>query len=250
MGVCWVVRSMLPEREFFAMDYENYFRYRRVDAADYRDFRVPPFLVKFLGRDQGAAILDFGCGFGQLAEALVRLGFTRVEGLDVAPAAMAHCRSVGLLCHDGRDPAFYESHQARYDYVVLSHVVEHFPKDEIIPLLARVRGLLRPTGAAVVIVPNAQSHTGAYWAYEDFTHYTLFTAGSLFYVLMAAGFNDVQMLDPDSLEGLALWKRLPKAVLLGAYKLNYRFWNRVTSSVVHGPSPSVFGFEVRAVARG
>lgn len=42
------------------------------------------------------------------------------------------------------------------------------------------------------MMPNAQSNTDCYWAYEDFTHYTLFIAGSLLYVLREAGFTNIE----------------------------------------------------------
>ncbi len=51
-------------------------------------------------------------------------------------------------------------------------------------------------------MPNAQSHTGCYWAYEDFTHNTLFTAGSLLYVLKMAGFAHIEIIDKDALVGV------------------------------------------------
>ena len=72
------------------------------------------------------------------------------------------------------------------------------PKHEIIPLLIKVRSLLTQSGSLLVMVPNAQSNTGSYWAYEDFTHHTLFTAGSLYFVLRQAGFDSVEFVDPDA----------------------------------------------------
>ncbi|MGC9101323.1 MAG: hypothetical protein ACP5HC_08750 [Caldisericum sp.] len=41
------------------------------------------------------------------------------------------------------------------------------------------------------MVRNVQSNTGAYWAYEDFSHFTLFTSGSIYYVLKMAGFDEI-----------------------------------------------------------
>ena len=41
-------------------------------------------------------------------------------------------------------------------------------------------------------VKMMQLNTDCYWAYEDFTHYTLFIAGSLLYVLREAGFTNIE----------------------------------------------------------
>ena len=62
------------------------------------------------------------------------------------------------------------------DVIIMSHVLEHFPKDNIIPTLKKAYNILNPNGKLIVSVPNAQSNTGSYWAYEDFTHSTLFTS--------------------------------------------------------------------------
>jgi len=229
---------------------EDYFEYRGVQPADHPISRVPAYLARQLARTQRPRILDFGCGFGQLLVALRSAGFESIEGFDIEPRAVAHCRSLGLRCHDGRsDAGFHENHQAQYDFIIMSHVLEHFPKHEIIQQLARIKLLLKPGGALVAMVPNAQSATGCYWAYEDFTHHVLFTSGSLRYVLRAAGFSQVEFLDPHCVEGLSAPKRWLRLALLELYRLNYRFWNRVTASAVHAGSPILLSFEIKALAR-
>lgn len=233
-----------------SMEYRNYFAYRQVEPGDYKGFTLPPYLRSVLSTVSNPRVLDFGCGFGQMLNALQLEGIADAEGLDVEPEAIKFCQSQGLRCTDGRaDPELYRERRGRYDFIIMSHVLEHFPKDEVIPQLERLKGLLSPAGALVVMVPNAQSNTGAYWAYEDFTHHLLFTSGSLYYVLRAAGFREVEFLDIDCTAGLPAWKRLPKRALLKAYTANYRFWNRITTSSVHGPSPLVFSYEIKALAR-
>lgn len=230
------------------MEYRDYYEFRQVDPSSFSGFVLPSYLKKALGNPSGQTVLDFGCGLGQLTLSLRKAGY-RAEGLDISPYAIAHCRGLGLTCHQGDDEGFYNSHRQTYDFVIMSHVVEHFPKDEIIPMLAKIRSVIKPGGAIIVMVPNAQSHTGAYWAYEDFTHYTLFTTGSLYYVLKAAGFSQVEFLDPDSTDGLPRARKFLKKILLAIYGFQYRFWNRVTSSTTHRPSPDIFGFEVKALGR-
>jgi SAM-dependent methyltransferase len=230
------------------MEFDTYFDYRQVDPASFDRYVLPEYLVKAIGPSKTPHILDFGCGFGQLSLALHKAGY-EVEGLDISPPAIAHCRSVGLTCHDGRDESFIPSHEGLYDLVVMSHVVEHFPKDKIIPLLSRIKTLLKPDGGVIVMVPNAQSNTGAYWAYEDFTHYTMFTSGSLYYVLRAAGFKEVVFLDPDCLEGSAWHKKIFRKILLKLYRANYIFWNKVTGSSTHIASPLIFSYEVKALGK-
>lgn len=138
----------------------------------------------------------------------------------------------------------------RYDYVLMSHVLEHLPKEQIIPMVRKIReDILTEHGTFVVMVPNAQSNTDCYWAYEDFTHQTLFTAGSLLYVLREAGFTDISFLDADGLGSSGGWKRIVRGWLLKLYIKNKMFWNKVTGSAYHAPSPKIFTWELKCVAK-
>ncbi len=132
----------------------------------------------------------------------------------------------------------------------MSHVLEHLEKSTIIRTLQSIKQyLLKPEASLVVMVPNAQSNIGCYWAYEDFTHNTIFTAGSLCFVLKSAGFESIEFLDPDGLEASGPIVKWLKRFLLFAYKANSNFWNRVTSSSFHRPSPQIFTYELKALAK-
>lgn len=231
------------------MEYKDYFKFRRVGSADYAAFKLPPYLIKVISEVPNPRILDFGCGFGQMLNALKVAGVTDAEGIDIEPEAIRHCREQGFRCTDGlTSPDFYEQNSSSFDFIIMSHVLEHIPKEHMIDQLEKLRRLLKPGGSLLVMVPNAQSNTGAYWAYEDFTHYALFTSGSLYYVLRAAGFQTVNFLDVDCTTGLPLWKRLILRQLLRIYTVNYCFWNRVTDSKTHAPSPLIFSYEIKARA--
>lgn len=231
------------------VDAASYFESRRIKADDYAGFTLPAYLGEVLSGHHNPRVLDFGCGFGQMLTALHSAGVA-AEGLDIEADAIEFCRSQGFRCIDGlANPDFYEEHRGYYDFILMSHVLEHFPKEQIIPQLRKLKDLLKPEGALIVMVPNAQSNTGAYWAYEDFTHHLLFTSGSLYHVLKAAGYGNIEFLDVDCTAGLPSWKRALKKGLLAIYVLSYRFWNRVTSSAVHKPSPLVFSYEIKALAR-
>jgi len=232
------------------MAFDRYFEFRGVKPEDYSNYTLPAYFNRVLQSYSKPRILDFGCGFGQLLEALRKAGYPEAEGVDVESAAIAHCRSRGQICFDGgQDSSFDASRHEHYDLVVMSHVLEHFPKEQIVPTLRRVKALLRAGGSLLIMVPNAQSNTGCYWAYEDFTHHTLFTAGSLYFVLRSAGFGTVDFLDPQCLEGVGFFKRQLKRTLLCLYRANLSLWNRVTSSSFHGPSPTIFSYEIKAWAR-
>ena len=225
--------------------YKSYFSSRGVDPSMYKNARLPYYLKSVF--QQGKSILDIGCGFGQNMNALLNEGYTDVHGVDVSKVAVTYCKGQGLdveYC----DIMNYDG--ACYDYVLMSHVLEHLPKDAIIPTLKKIReDILAPSGGLCIMVPNAQSNTDCYWAYEDFTHYTLFTAGSLFYVLREAGFTNIEFLDADGLGNSSGWKKIVKRMLLKAYIQNKLFWNKVTGSAYHAQSPMIFTWEIKCFAK-
>lgn len=106
------------------------------------------------GRD--AAILDIGCGAGGLLQVLHRRGYTRAEGLDPDPAAVATARALGLPVRAGlatESPGLYAG--CDFKLIVLSHVAEHLRDLDWIDGLSR---LLAPDGALYVEVPDLRGY--------------------------------------------------------------------------------------------
>lgn len=232
-------------------DYDDYFTLRNIDDAFSPAYLLPSYLQNVLPAVNCAKIIDIGCGCGQLLQDLKRRGYTETFGIDISRQAIEGCLQKGLnvqLIPSLQN--FCTNSDVKYNFIILNHVLEHLDKSEIISTIQLIKThLLAQDGALVVMVPNAQSNTGCYWAYEDFTHSTLFTTGSLFYVLKAAGFSEIRFLDPEGLEGTTPIVRILKKILLSFYKLNVFFWNRVTSSYFHKPSSQIFTYELKAIAK-
>ena len=229
----------------------GYFALRNVSPGDAAAAPLPHYLRGRLPEDRAAPILDIGCGFGQVLLPLQRAGYTDLAGIDVSPEAADYLGRFGIPV-DRRDvlDVLRDAPSRRYAFVAMTHVLEHLEKPSIVPALAAIREkLLRPGGALFVRVPNAQASTGCYWAYEDFTHSTLFTAGSLSYVLRAAGFASIEFLDSYDLELSRFPRRQVRRALLRLFDLRMRFWNRVTNSAFHAPSPVIYSWELRCLAR-
>lgn len=233
------------------MKIDDYFRLRNISENTYIQFQLPAYLMNILPKDLNARILDIGCGFGQMLREVIKKGYTNACGVDVSECAVDSCFKQGLNVQLISNIRHYcVNSVVKYDFIILSHILEHLDKSEIIPAVELIRAhLMEQDGAVLVIVPNAQSNTGCYWAYEDFTHTTLFTPGSLYYVLKAAGFSDVSFIDPDGLEGVTPVKKALKKILLSVYKSNISFWNRVTTSYFHKPSPQIFTYELKTIAK-
>ena len=230
----------------------SYFKNRNIAPEFYKDFIIPPYLLKILLRDLNTKVLDIGCGFGQMLSALQKLGYKKLVGIVIAEEAVSFCIDQGFKVIKIKDIIDYatSSFAEKFDFIIMSHVLEHIEKSKIIKSLAVIReNLLAKNGQMVIMVPNAQADTGCYWAYEDFTHTTLFTAGSLYYVVKAAGFETITLLDPDCTEGLPPIKKWVKKFLLKIFILRKNFWHRVTSSSYHQPSRQVFSYELKVLAK-
>ena len=229
----------------------NYFALRGVTDFSAENYVLPPFFLTSLPADKNINICDLGCGFGRLMTGLKNIGYKNVYGIDQETEAIDWCKKEGLSADfiSIKDFVLKEVTN-RFDLVIMSHVLEHVPKEDIISTLISIKeNILKPGGTIYIIVPNAQSTTGCYWAYEDFTHSTLFTAGSLLYVLKAAGFEEVTLVDPQCLAGLSKPRIYVRKFLLNIYRLKNTFWNKVTASSFHKPSPEVYSFELKMKAK-
>jgi SAM-dependent methyltransferase len=210
----------------------------------------PLTLNEQLPIDRNSKILDIGCGLGQNLRELVKRGYINSIGIDIASDAVNFCKKNNLNAELIEDILKYDSTEGRFDFIIMTHVLEHLNKDKIIPTLKHIKeNLLAENGTLYLAVPNAQSNTGAYWFFEDFTHNFLFTTGSLIYVLKAAGFEDFKFLDTYKLNESSLIKRIIRKLLLKYYKEKIQFWNNITKSYYHAPSPVIFSYELILITK-
>lgn len=173
-------------------------------------------------------LLDLGCGLGDGSARFLRADRT-VVGLDYEPLAArdAARQHQGLLtvCSDGARLALAS---ASFDSVCSSHLIEHFIDPE--PHVAEIARVLRDTGTACIITPNAPAD------FENPYHLYLFEPGDLRAMLLRH-FEDVQVygLDGDeavkvdferrrlfarrmlSLDPLGLRHRMPRSWYVGLH---------------------------------
>lgn len=227
----------------------KYFEFRKISPEMYKNMKVPLWIKNEI-KNREWKILDFGCGFGGLIKALIKEGYRNVYGVDIEKTALNYCLNLGLAVKEIKEEFDENPFDFKFDVVIINHVIEHIEKNKIIDFLAKIKEiLLAPGGILLVAVPNAMSNTNCYWAYEDFTHTTLFTAGSLYYVLRSAGFENVEFLDIDCTLDCSVYKKLVKKFLLKLYKVNKLFWNKVTGSSYHiGDFPLIFSHEIKCKA--
>lgn len=227
----------------------SYFKLRNVVPGDLDQHTLPPiYLDRRLPEDKNAKLLDIGCGFGHLMQAFKNRGYANVTGIDVNTESIDFCKKNDLQVELVADAAEYAAqHPNAYDFATMTHVIEHVPKGKVIDMLSDIKNMLAPGGALYIATPNGQARSGGYWAFEDYTHEVIFTAGSLSYVLRAAGFDDIEFVDKDGLENSRF--KLPKKILLSLYRFNSSFWDKVTGAAYHPENPRIDTWELKVIAR-
>ncbi|NOR69044.1 MAG: methyltransferase domain-containing protein [Methylomarinum sp.] len=226
----------------------HYFEYRKVSESFYKNATIPIWIKNELSNKE-SKILDYGCGFGQNLTALANENYQNIYGVDIEKNAIKQCLKNNLVVKKLDLNNLVNPFDFKFDVIILTHIIEHIPKDEIISTLILIKQkFLSSDGKLLIAVPNAQSNTDCYWAYEDWTHTTLFTSGSLYYVLKAAGFQNVDFLDIDCTLGSVGIKIIIRRFFLKLYKINKNFWNKITASSYHKPSPVIFSYEIKCKA--
>lgn len=149
-----------------------------------------------LPSNKNASILDVGCGMGHFVSYLRHKGFQNVRGVDHSVEQVECCLSAGLPVAKIDDVFEYlKLHKNAFDLIMMSDVLEHFDKNEVMLVLEDLRGALRVGGALVLRVPNMSSIYGLHGRYLDFTHEVGFTESSLNQVLMCTGFALIRIRD-------------------------------------------------------
>ena len=232
------------------MQKNKYFQLRGVSIKTYKKYRLQRYLKNILPKDNSTAILDIGCGLGQTLLKLKEEGYTNIEGIDISEESCKCCALQKLKVKKIKKISEFSNKTTKqYDFIIMNHVIEHLKKEEIVPTLKIIKErLLSKKGQLCIMVPNAQSNTGCYWMYEDFTHNTLFTTGSLLYILGSAGFKKIKFLDPKGIENFNIIIRAIKNTFLPLYKSINFFWNAITGSSYHKPSPQIFTYELKVLA--
>lgn len=131
--------------------------------AAYLRFETPEQEIqKFLGRlrrlgaerwSRDAEVVELFCGRGNGLNALERLGFRNLEGVDLSPRLIARYKGPAK-CHvaDCRELPFAD---ASKDVLIVQGGLHHLPvlPDDLARTLADMRRVLRPSGRVMLVEP-------------------------------------------------------------------------------------------------
>lgn len=163
-------------------------------------------ISRFLPSDSGTRLLEIGCGWGTFLLALKRHGYSNIEAMDLMPECVAHVEQefgVGATYGDLRE--FLRGQRRAYDVIAAFDVLEHFTKNELVPLTKTLCEWLRPGGLLIIKVPNGASLGGLNLRYSGFTHELAFTPTSLDELFRAVGFEYCETV-PEPIHGRRKWR--------------------------------------------
>jgi len=148
-------------------------------------------------RERDARIFEVGCGYGALIHVARERGYANASGVDVSREqvdAAAALGITGVACAD-LGASLAAKPAGSLDVVVAFDVLEHFSRDELIPFVDAVHRALAAGGRWIVHVPNGESPFFGQVRYGDLTHELAFTRQSLRQLLLASGFERVDVFE-------------------------------------------------------
>ena len=117
-------------------------------------------LLEIMQAAHGRSVLDIGCGHGKYMALLASAGCL-VTGVDLNAEQVAALRA---QCWRAFTPDTLPNGE-RYDYILMSHVIEHMTPDELVACLDRYLPFLNDDGKLIIITPLPGER---FW--HDFTH--------------------------------------------------------------------------------
>ena len=224
---------------------KKYYEIRNVD--DSYEKTTPYWLTKLQKKyfyNKNLHILDIGCGNGYLLENLSREGYTNLYGIDLELSQIKLNSKVKYSILNSSQ--LYKIKQ-KFDVIMCFHVLEHLETKDLSKTMEQIVSSLNNNGVLIVAVPNAQSPLGCYWRYEDITHRTMFTCGSIKSLLRMYGFRNLQIVDRKNTESNNILKKLIKQIKF--YVITFFFWfvSWLSSSSFHNKSENSYGFEIKII---
>lgn len=169
-------------------------------------------ITNTLPTDKKSPILEIGFGLGEGLTCLSALGYDNIDGIDNCKEMIDHCPNLkGVTIKEISNIFDYlEEHENHYDLIIMYHVLEHFQKNEIIPLINAIFESLCINGKLLIVTPNISSPIiGVQQQYSDFTHETAFSPNSILQISAMSKFQDC-IIDNIWPPGFSIKRRLQR----------------------------------------
>jgi 2-polyprenyl-3-methyl-5-hydroxy-6-metoxy-1,4-benzoquinol methylase len=154
----------------------------------------------YLPADRNARILDLGYGTGWFLAACLKLGYNDLTGADFGLAHKSYIADWAPDCitlHEIRDNMgeFLSTQKEHYDFIHMSHVIEHVPKYSLLWVVDALYLALKPGGTLLLRTPNMEGPCANSSFYVTLSHEYGFTGSNLISLLDICGFDEVRLID-------------------------------------------------------
>ena len=109
---------------------------------------------------------------------LIEEGYSAM-GIDTDINSVAHCREKKLTVFPKNAILFLHENKSSFGGIICSHLIEHIPLDQIVPLIDGCYEALIEGGVLLVITPNVNNLGGSANFWNDPSHIRPFTKDSL-----------------------------------------------------------------------
>ncbi|MCZ6702593.1 MAG: class I SAM-dependent methyltransferase, partial [Ignavibacteria bacterium] len=157
-------------------------------------YQYLPILKQF---NKDVRILELGCGRGIFLEFLINNGYKNVFGIDVSKEQIDIAKVQNLNAEEIGVLEYLNSNNEKFDLIFAIDLIEHFHKDELIPLFEGIYNKLKNGGAFVFHTPNGLGINASYTIYSDLTHLTIFTPNSAIQILKLVGFKEIKFFETE-----------------------------------------------------
>lgn len=128
------------------------------------------FFRRWLPAAPQAAILDVGCGGGQMLQVFRALGFTAAQGVDISEQQAQKARAAGLDVRCGDALAALREKENHWDLILAIDILEHLEKGVALDFIRAAHAALKPGGRLILQMPNPSAPAGMRVRYGDLTH--------------------------------------------------------------------------------
>ena len=153
----------------------------------------------YLPKEKAARILDLGFGGGWFLAACLKLGYRNLVGADFNIQHKDHVRQwipgcITLHEIQGNIGDFLGDKKEQFDFIHISHVIEHIPKYSLLWIVDALYWALRSGGTLLLRTPNMEGPCANSSLYVTLSHEYGFAGGNLESLLDICGFDDVRFL--------------------------------------------------------
>jgi 2-polyprenyl-3-methyl-5-hydroxy-6-metoxy-1,4-benzoquinol methylase len=154
-------------------------------------------IAPLLPKDNKSAILDIGFGGGWFLAACLKLGYRNLSGADFGIENKLHIRtwSEGDITLHGIESdigTFLSNHPAQYDFIHMSHVIEHIPKYSLLWTVDALYQALKPGGMLLLRTPNMEGPAANSCLYVTLAHEYGFCGSNLKSLLDICCFDEIE----------------------------------------------------------